>query len=286
MSLLKKLFGSPPPQDRMLTYPDYVRRYAALIERHCPANTVEVHVGASATESWVIWTMPKGTRATQYFGNWYARYRNGEAGIDALMAAQLEEARFNDDLGETTDPARIFPVMKPAAWAGSAKRQMDGARLDAADASFITSPFCGDMVVAYAIDTGDTMEYITRKTLSAMGLDEAALHERAIANLTAMLPALKIEGSDGRYAARLDRNYDASMLLILPQWRGGLALEGPICIAMPARDEVMLCAAEDRDGRESLAAVAAEIASVSAYSLSRHLYQWTSDDGFSVADAR
>jgi uncharacterized protein YtpQ (UPF0354 family) len=238
-----------------------------------------VHHGKDAAGSHVAWTMPNDTVATQYFGNWYARYRQDGSDIEALLMAQLEDA-LSIDMAANRIPSieDILPVLKSNDWRAAALAQLERTTLDRREVPFITRPFVGDLLVTYVTDTPDSMQFVTPSTLSSLGLSEADLHDTAIRNLTRRLPSLEIKGGGGRYAARLDRNYDASMLLILDQWRDRIAIQGDLVVAVPARDEVLLCGVDDPDTAASLAVAAVEIRSASAYELSAQLLQWSDSE--------
>ncbi|MEN3749788.1 DUF1444 family protein [Sphingomonas sp. HF-S3] len=273
MSLLKKLFGSDR-SDRVLSHGDYARRYAEHVRRRFPDISVEAKIGADAAASHVIWTTPGGTVARQYFGNWYSRLAGGED-IDLLMAAQLDEALALDAVHGAPELRQILPVIKSAAWAETTRRQLEGSGLDTTNAAFVTRPFVADLIVTYVVDTESSMHFVTAELLDELGLDAAQLHETALGNLADRLTALTIEGGDGRYAMRLDSNYDASMLLVLDRWRDRVPMDGPILVAAPSRDTVLLGAADDPDMLASLAEIARTIAAQTAYPLSDRVLRWS-----------
>lgn len=273
MSLLKKLFGGGG-SDRVLSHGDYVCRYADYVGRRLPGIPVEAQVGADAATSHVAWKKPGGIEARQYFGNYYTRFVGGEP-LDQLMSEQMDEALALDSPAEAPDPRQLLPVIKPVEWVDIARRQIQGSGLDPARAAFIIRPLVADLVVAYALDTDAMMQFVTSDLLEELGLDEARLHETALANLARKLPEMEIKGHDGRYVVRLDRNYDASMLLILDQWRDRVPIDGPILLAVPARDEVLIGDAGDPDIAESLAEIAQEIVAQSPYALSSQVLRWS-----------
>ncbi|NLS00091.1 DUF1444 family protein [Rhizobium sp. P38BS-XIX] len=274
MSFLKKLFQRAEPKEQTLSVADYIERYAAFVRQRYPDTAVTVHLGENATLSHVAWVMPNGTQAKQYFGNWYTRYRNGEDELGALFQGQLDEAHAIDQPRGAIDASRIFPVLKPADWADTARHQLAAGNPVKPAPLFLIRPFMGDLVVTYVLDTEDNMQFVTKDMLQDLGVEEAALHDKALANLQQFLPSLEIEGNGGRFVARLDRNYDASMLLIFALWRERIAIEGDILVATPSRDEFLFVPADDVELKESLAEIAGEIKDQAAYPLSSQIMRW------------
>lgn len=275
MSFLKKLFQRGEPKEQTLSVADYIERYAAFVRQRHPDTAVTGHLGENPTLSYVAWVMPNGTQAKQYFGNWYARYRNGQDDLEALLRGQLDEAYAMDQPDSAIDASRIFPVLKPADWEDTVHRQLAASNTGKPAPLFLVRPFIGDLVVTYVLDTDDTMQFVKQDMLADLGVDETALHDKALENLQHFLPSLEIEGNGGRFVARLDRNYDASMLLIFALWRERIAIEGDILVATPSRDEFLFVTADDADLRESLAEIAGEIKAQAAYPLSSQIMRWS-----------
>jgi hypothetical protein len=85
----------------------------------------------------------------------------------------------------------------------------------------------------------------------------------------------EIVGGGSRQAAPLDRNCDASMVLLFERWRGRLQIHGEPVLAVAARDELLICGNDDAESIASLRGMARAISRESAYGLSAELFTWS-----------
>ncbi|MFM9924859.1 hypothetical protein VLK31_17840 [Variovorax sp. H27-G14] len=277
MFFLKKLFGgraAAPLQP--VSIASYAQGYAAYVRNALPGTRVDVEHDETPGLTRVHWTFAEGGKVSTFLGNAYARYLQQPEAMDALFAEHLADARRTqgqDGTDDAPDPSRILPVMKTLAWRQASQAQL--ARSNAPESQQpVLSTLAGPLVLAYVEDTPEAMRYITPSRLERIGMDVAALNATAFENLTAWLPQLQIQGGGGRYAARLDHNYDASMVLVFGHWRERVPVEGNHVFAIAARDELLVCGSEDGESIAALREMAREIATTSAYGLSDELFVW------------
>ena len=275
MSFFTNLFRKKKDDPGLISFADYAERYAEFVRAARPGDVVTVERGAQAATTFVSWTMDDGVKVNHFMGNWYSQYQQQPEDMDDLFASQLQGALNAQGRFDKSEAGMecILPVIKTVAWQETTTAQLDAANVPRANHP-LSVPFTGDLVVAYVEDTPDEMSYIAASRLDILGLDLPALQALAIDNLSRRLPDLRVEGGDGRYAARLDRNYDASMVLLLEQWDKRPDVSGERVIAIAARDEVLVCGSNDLRGIESLKAIASEIMATSAYGLSDQLFVW------------
>ena len=276
MSFLSRLFGKAdpaPPLDPL----GYAEAYAAAVRRAHPSAEVTVHPAPTAAQTRVAWRTPAGWDSQQFFGNYHARYLQSPGELRRLIALQLAEA---EAIVADPEPAEwrasLLPVLKTQAWQDIAVAQLKAVGAPDEGATIVARPLVADLLVTYVSDLPKAMAFVTAGELAKRGVGETELHEAALANLAERLPALRVEGGKGRYAARLDSNYDASMVLLLDRWRDRIDIEGDLLLAVPARDEMLVCPAGDAATAASLADMAASIVARSAYSLTSRLLLWRS----------
>jgi hypothetical protein len=275
MSILSRLFGSKPGAPALLSVHDYAERYAGTVQVAYPDAVVTVEHAANAAQTRVHWVAEDGFKASQFMGNAYARYVQQPQDIENLQARQLEEARSVQSAFDA--PALgldcILPVIKTTEWGATTATQLNAAGV-AEESRPLSWPLAGDLLLTCVEDMPDTMSYVTPARLKTLGLDEDALRSLALENLSRMLSRLEVKGGGGRYAARLDRNYDASMVLLFSQWRDKVDVSGEPVIVIAARDDVLICGSEDAASLAELQIMARTIAAESAYGLSQQLFVW------------
>lgn len=276
MNFLKSLFGGRKPTAPRgpLDLQQFAMVYARSVPIHFPGAKPKVELGATAGSSRVFWTDSEGRQANQFLGNAYDSYLGDPSELQAVIDTHIRQAA---EIWTERDPreslASILPVIKSIGWREQSQAQMRAA--GAGEDNFaLTLPWAGDLVIAYVEDLPDSMSYMTPRGLEPLGLDHEALHNLALENLTGRLGDIRLEGGGGRYAARLDRNYDASMVLLMNRWPAHPPLDGDTVLALPARDEVLLCGEHDAVSVATLREMALQIHGQAPYALSSQLYVW------------
>lgn len=274
MSFLKKLFGARPSAPlQPVSVAAYAEGYATHVRLALPGTHVEVEHGATPGLTRVHWTFPDGGKVSTFLGNAYARYLQQPEAMNALFAEHLADARRTQEADDSTELSRILPVLKTTEWVSASQAQLASSNAPA-DQFPVLGKLPGSLVLAYVEDTPEAMRYITPSRQKRIDTDFAALNDTALENLKAFLPQLRVEGGGGRYAARLDHNYDASMVLVFEHWRDRLSVPGDPVFAIAARDELLICGSEDHESVAALRDMAREIAAKSAYGLTSELFVW------------
>lgn len=283
LTLLNRLFGgrgSEPAQAASLPADPldlhtFAERHAQALRTAWPQARVRLSFGAHLADTRIDWSLADGFADAQFVGDGYRRYLVAPAALEQVLAEQVaaaREARRRFERGaEAVRDDAILPVLKTRAWHELALQQArsigGGAR-----SAFVIEPLAGDLVLTYAEDRPESMDYLSPAEAERRGLDREALRACALRNLRRFLPELEVQGEDGLYAARLDRNYDASMALLFEHWRERAPVRGEAVFAIAARDELLLCGSDDRPALRALRTVAQEIARDSAYGLSAQLF--------------
>ncbi|MFC4279012.1 DUF1444 family protein [Achromobacter aloeverae] len=271
MTFFSRIFAAR--QARPLDVAGFAKAYASAAQARYPGADVKIDEAATAAGVKVHWTMPDGMQVNQFLGNAYAAYQRSPADIDAIIAAHLDAAPTGDEAAPATRRANILPLVKTTMWLATSLKQLDAAGIENKQA-FITEPLTDELLVAFVEDKPDAMSYVAPGELEGLELTREALMPLALENLRRQLPALTVEGQDGRYGVRADGNYDASFVFLAQEWRDRVDIDGEPVIALPARDELLVCGSNDADSVRSLRDMAARIMAQSAYGLSAQLFTW------------
>lgn len=263
MGLFSKLFGGGAADaDRStaarLSRAQFADHYVTMLATSAP----ELTAGRLGTDVRLEWT--DGGTMTQFLGNAYTQYCNEPDALDAVLAAQLASARAAAAPTRPLDLDIVLPLVKSRSWLATAQAQAgDGADI-------VTRPLVSDLVMVFAQDLPDAINYVKGKDLEGV-CDEAELVGRALSNLAARVPALETVGSDGRYRIELDGFFDTSLILVASDWLAPLALEGDPVFAIPCRNQLMVCGAANADAVAELGEIARAIASSEAYDITGEL---------------
>lgn len=275
MSIFDKLLGRKTVAKPMAVGA-FAEHYKKALSRAFPGAVITLRHGADAAGTSLGIEGADGFKGSQYLGNAYDRYRSDPDSLEQVIA---------DHIGSAKDAQRgfasagqedwiILPVVKTRGWLEVSLQQLQHLQKPGDAQPFVIEPLAGDLLLTYVKDMPSSMSYLTPRELADMGLDRSALRAHALDNLARFLPQQQFQGGHGRYAVRLDRNYDASMVLLFERWRERLQLDGEPVLAIAARDELLICGSRDAESIGSLRAMAQKISRESAYGLSAELFTW------------
>ncbi len=106
--------------------------------------------------------------------------------------------------------------------------------------------FSYEVAAFYVYDDGNTFTYVTDAMREEVGLTREQLHDIGLANLAQRFGGMELHQGGGMLVLTGDGNFEASMILLDTVW-DQLAHHfpnGPIA-ALPARDVIGLCDAQD-----------------------------------------
>lgn len=177
---------------------------------------------------------------------------------------------------------RVFPRIKPAAFLDSVAgvelpfEILPSSKIPQKNFP-ITHPLVGDLLVAYAFDTGGVFQMISESSLgiAAVRLDE--LYDLAICNLQRVV-AGKIKGeSHGSVCSFTTGDDLASCLILIPSmWNAFVqGLKGELVVAVPCREYVFCTESTNSDGLDLLRKATDEAYfRESVHAISRRFFVW------------
>ena len=120
--------------------------------------------------------------------------------------------------------------------------------------------FSHEMAVFYAYDDGSNFTYVTEAMREEAGLSVEELHELALANLAGRFREMELHQGGGMLVLTGDGNFEASMILLDTVW-DQLAHHFPngAIAALPARDVLGLCDAQDNSALNRLRVTAQKL---------------------------
>ena len=227
-----------------------------------------------------------GLKVTSYLANSYARYISGQASMDEALAdfiaSQVEYQ--NLDESDVLNISQLRPVIKSQSYLDGVKSQ-----LAAAGASEIQLPYfeklTGELLVFYAIDSPDSLRFLTQQDFQSLALSSRNLRSKAIANLDEYLNAInaKIEkldiGDHGDvYMLVADENYEATAILT-PSFKKLLKqkIPGEVIIGIPSRNILLIASKSDSKAVMSVAGITYSQFPELAYAISPYIYTLKDD---------
>lgn len=272
MSFLYRLLAKRQAS-RFLTVHDFAQAYARAAEARFEGAKVTIDEAATAAGTKLRWTMPSGIEVNQFLGNAYAAYEQSPKDLAAIIAAHLDAAPAGDEQDAATRRSNILPVVKTAMWLTTSMKQLESAGMPNNN-PFLSEPLTSELILVYVEDKPDAMSYVSETDLQTLSVQREDLRALALQNLQRMVPNIQVEGANGRYGIRLDGNYDASMVFLADAWRSRVEIDGEPVLAVPAREELLVCGSNDVESIASLRNMAAQIMAQSPYGLSAQLYTW------------
>lgn len=235
----------------------------------------ETHSGSTVTSSGdrLEAKLADGGSATVFLSNAYVRYRNQPQDLAAILQSAIAqpsmEGAFRGD---------ILPVIRAKEWSQVVERQLRqaGASEDQIRQSVpATIAVADDLVLAFAQDSAGHVRMLSPADLKGLGinsLDEA--RAQSLDELRERLPDLNIDGRESRYRLRLDGVYESSMVLLLDAetW-SKLGFRGDAVIAIPSRDQVLICDSADTESVAAMRAHARKMYDALDHAISSKLYK-------------
>ena len=133
------------------------------------------------------------------------------------------------------------------------------------------------LCVVYLVDTGEQFVYVQNSHLAAVQANAATLHEIGLQNLGELNAGkIKLEQYGGFQAVRLDKQFEASLILLDHVWDETLSSHTPngCVVALPSRDVLSFCDADSEEGIQDLKTLAQRVTQSGApHLLTTQLYQ-------------
>jgi uncharacterized protein YtpQ (UPF0354 family) len=189
--------------------------------------------------------------------------------INRFVTAALETAKPAED---RVDRNLIVPIIKDRPW-------LEETRNALASRGFKNVPetvyedFAPGLIIVYAVDSSNTMRYLTPKDIEDAKLERKELRTLACQNLKRVLPNIERRGANGVFMLTAGGNYEASLLLLSSLWSGGrMPVKGNVVVAIPHRDVLFVTGSNDKQGIAKVKEAAAKSYGQGAYKLTPKLF--------------
>lgn len=132
------------------------------------------------------------------------------------------------------------------------------------------------LLVAYLVDDGESFAYIQYRDLDRDGITEDQLHAIGVNNLAGLAATgnLRVAAHGNIFAAFLDGNFEASLVLVDQLWSGAFRqfVDGDYLVAIPNRDILAFCDRSSSVGRQELQQVIDRLKGSQDHPLSHQLF--------------
>jgi uncharacterized protein YtpQ (UPF0354 family) len=210
-----------------------------------------------------------------FLDNAYKEYSLSPETLDDVLnryvQSTLETIRRLED--KEVDIARVVPVIKDAAYPAEIKKSLIEAGYKTDKIDFYYEPLNEELLVFYALDAERNIKYLGREEIEALELKAKEIRERAVKNLSNLLPEIERQGGAGTFMVTAGGTYEASLLLFDSIWtRDNFSVKGDIVIAIPSRDLLLVTGSRDVAGLKRLRALAEETVEKRSYHLTAQLF--------------
>ncbi|MBB1311893.1 DUF1444 family protein [Pseudoalteromonas sp. SR41-8] len=227
-----------------------------------------------------------GLKVTSYLANSYARYISGQASMDEALtdfiASQVEYQ--NLDESDVLNISQLRPVIKSQSYLDGVKSQLAAAGVNEIQLPYYEK-LTGELLVFYAIDSPDSLRFLTQQDFQSLAISSRNLRSKAIANLDKYLNTInaKIEkldiGDHGDvYMLVADENYEATAILT-PSFKKLLKqkIPGEVVIGIPSRNILLIASKSDNKAVMSVAGITYSQFPELAYAISPNIYTLKDD---------
>lgn len=271
MSFFKKLFGGKSDTH---TQNDLLKLFAQRVQSLPNMK----HVSIDVAQNRITYSTNEDISGSWFIDNLWAQYQQSPERLDELLnahARSLEQSLQTDEKPLNERSAQFFPVIKAVDWLESSKAQLRelGGEPEKIERAFAYRVLNSELILAYVEDKSDSIGFLSMDHADTLGGVDS-LHNLAMSNLLQQkIPSVEIQGGEGRYALRADGFFDATISVVLSSFLPKMALEGQPLIAIPSREELLICGDAVDEDVWTLLGMAEDIYVQASYSISPRLFR-------------
>lgn len=248
-----------------LTLPQFSAKFVEALQARHPQLPVEIISDSELR-------IPSGdSHNTIFLDNAYKTYlQDPEAEQDIIHRFLASVVMTGED--RPLDRERIVPVIKDVAWIQEIQASMAARGNDKA-IPFVSEPFNDSLVIVYAQDNPENLEYVTPDALAKAHLQPKDLRALACANLKRLMPSFELRGEPGFYMVMAGGTFEASLLLFDALWTPEyFEVQGDFVVAIPSRELLFITGSENLENVERLREIAREARAEAGYPLTDELF--------------
>jgi hypothetical protein len=217
-----------------------------------------------------------GLEVTISLDNAYTQYSADPSTLQTVLTDHITGLLSKPDFSAEKGDASIRAIVKPMDYLAAVTKQLAPG---GPGNEVIFERLNEDLVMVYVFDSETAMRLVMKKDLEKRKMGKDALHAIAVKNLADFFEGhVSFEpfantGAAKIYGVTLDRNYEASTLLLAKYWnKQTFDVSGDIVVFVPARDTVLVTGSKDAEGLRIAARVANQAFQEMAYSISPAAY--------------
>jgi uncharacterized protein YtpQ (UPF0354 family) len=204
-------------------------------------------------------------------------YREYTASPDSLRQVLTKYLTVTGELFSSKEKIsidQIVPIIKPISYLDdirSAAKKMGATK----DVEGVYEKYNDQLIIAYAQDAKNSIQYLTHKDLKSLSIKEDSLRKIATSNLDKLLTNIERRGGDGLYMLTAGGDYEASVILLDNIFtKESLPVNGDFVIAIPNRDMLLVTGSNDKTGISKMKEMVAKSFAKGSYQISEYLYKW------------
>ena len=271
MGFFRKLFGKNTSSQ--LSQDKLVEILAKRIDELPDIAQVKI-----VNKNQIHWQSTDGISGEIFMNNLWAQYLQNPNHLEGLLEAHLagiQSVSVTRDINDSGTHQNYFPLVKSRDWLETSKQQLieAGVREQKISDEFVIQDINDELILTYVEDTAEQLLFLSASDAQKVGGVEA-LRQIAFENFTTQkLPLVDLKGAQGRYVLRLDQFFDATLILFLNHFLPEMQLDGLPLIAIPARDELLICGNNSDEDIWTLLEMVDSIYSSSGYVISNKLFR-------------
>jgi len=133
-----------------------------------------------------------------------------------------KSVKYVDSMGlkSRDDLSMVVPLIKSVGREPEARVESEETIRLSFEESPVTRTFAADMILMYALDRADWLEYVSNGAIEQLGVSKEELHARAIEDLPNRLPPIEVHDCGGGVVGlSAGGSFEASLLLVDRLWQ-------------------------------------------------------------------
>lgn len=247
---------------------EYTRLFLDSFQKTYP------HVNFTIESEMIIKSDYKGYQSRHYLENSYREYQFDKDSLSQVISKYVAAAADSFKGNHEIQIDHIVPLIRSVDFLQEV--MSIAGQFGATDSSIVYQGYNDKLIIVYAEDTKNNINYITKPEFDKLNIAKDMLLDLAVNNLIRILPDLQKFGEDGCFAIAAGGDYEASLILLKSIWsKEYLDVDGDFVIAIPNRDLLIITGSNNKNGIERVKGLATEMYQKENYQISPDLFIWT-----------
>lgn len=269
MGFLSKFWGKENNKPE-LSKKELTQDFIIRLREHMPTIKASISNADDPEEISVMIERENADPITFYPDNLYHAYLHDQKNFEQYRSNIIQNILKLSQSTEETE-ITLLPAIKSIDWINKVN---DMTQSPTSNNSLVYLPLAGQLVITLALDMGTQMSFLTQDQLVNYSANHniEEVYQEALLNFKDSIKSIELNKTNIGYMAKLDDNYEASLVLLIDDLLPSITLEGEPIIAIIARNQLFIADSQNQQQIQDLQQYAKNQMSQASYPLCSELF--------------